>query len=68
MGGTLSQYSDDRVLYPVAYFLAKHSVQEYNYNIYNKELLTVVKALEEWKPELEGTREQFTVVTDYRNL
>ena len=41
------QYSDNRVLYLVIYFLAKHLVQEYNYNIYNKELLAIVKALEE---------------------
>ena len=54
-GGTLSQYGDDGVLYPVAYFSAKHSAQECNYDIYDKELLAIIKALEEWRPELEGS-------------
>ena len=38
---------DDRELYPVAYFSAQHSAQKYNYDIYDKELLAVIKALEE---------------------
>ena len=29
---------------------------ELNYNIYNKELLIVVEALQEWKVYLEGTK------------
>jgi transposase InsO family protein len=67
-GGTLSQIGDDGALYPVAYFSAKHSAQECNYDIYDKELLAVIKALEEWQPELEGTKQPFQVVTDHKNL
>ena len=54
-GGTLLQEGDDSELNPVAYFLAKHSAAECNYDIYDKELLAIIKALEEWRPELEGT-------------
>jgi len=43
----LSQYNDNRKLRLVIFFSAKHSVLEYNYEIYNKELLAIVKALEE---------------------
>jgi hypothetical protein len=32
------------------------------------ELLAIIKALEEWKPELEGSREPFQVITDHKNL
>ena len=53
---------------PVAYFSAKHNPQECNYEIYNKELLAIVKALEEWRPELERTEEEFEVITDHKNL
>jgi reverse transcriptase-like protein len=31
-------------------------------------LLAIIKALEEWRPELGGTEEQFDVVTDHKNL
>lgn len=39
---------------PVAYFSQRYTAAECNYDIYNKELLAIIKALEEWKPELEG--------------
>jgi hypothetical protein len=52
----------------VAYFSAKHSPQECNYDIYDKELLAIIKALEEWQPELEGSQSQFEIITDHKNL
>jgi hypothetical protein len=52
--GMLSQYDDNGILYPVAFFSKKHSLAEYNYEIYDKELLAIVWAFEEWRPELEG--------------
>lgn len=68
VGGTLSQYGNDGVLYPVAYFSAKHNAAECNYDIYDKELLAIIKALEEWRPELEGARRPFEIFSDHRNL
>lgn len=53
-GGVLSQYDDEGRLRPVAYFSRKHTPAECNYEIYDKELLAIVKAFEEWRPELEG--------------
>ena len=67
-GGTLLQPGDGGELHPVAYFSSKHSAQECNYDIYDKELLAVVKALEEWRPELEGAAQRFDIVTDHKNL
>jgi len=32
----------------------KHSPAECNYDIYDKELMAIIKALEEWRPECEG--------------
>jgi len=43
----LYQASKDSKLKPVAFFSAKHSAPEYNYKIYNKELLAIIKALKE---------------------
>ena len=46
-GGVFSQYDDENKLRPVAYFFLKHSAAEYNYEIYDKELLAIIKSLEE---------------------
>jgi len=67
-GGVLLQYDDQNKLRPVAFFSAKHSAAECNYEIYDKELLAIVKALEEWQPELEGNSRDFEVKTDHKNL
>ena len=47
-----------------------HSLNEveHNYPIYDKELLAVVRALEEWRHYLEGVMHQFEVLTDHKNL
>lgn len=67
-GGALSQYDSNGILHPVAFFSAKHTPAECNYEIYDKELLAIVKAFEEWRPELQGTEEPVEVVTDHKNL
>jgi hypothetical protein len=53
--GILSQYDDDGVLRPVAFFSKKHFPQEVNYEIYGKELLAIIRAFEKWRPEFERT-------------
>ena len=67
-GGVLYQANEDGKLKPVAFFSAKHSAPECNYEIYDKELLAIVKALEEWRLELQGTEQPFKIITDHKNL
>jgi hypothetical protein len=67
-GGVLSQYDEDGTLRPVAYFSKTHSAPECNYEIYDKELMAIVKAFEEWRPELQGSPHPISVLTDHRNL
>lgn len=67
VGGVLSQYDDNGLLRPCAYFSKKNSPAECNYKIYDKELLAVVRCLEEWETELISIR-QFKIITDHRNL
>jgi hypothetical protein len=50
----LSQYDDDGILHPVAFFSKKHSPAKCNYEIYDKERIAIVRAFEEWRLELEG--------------
>ena len=51
--GILSQLHGD-VWKPVAYFLKKMSPAECNYEIYDKELLAVVKPFELWSRPVNG--------------
>lgn len=67
-GGILSQFDENGSLYPVAYFSKKHSPAECNYEIYDKELMAIVRAFEEWRPELEGLTSPINVVSDHKNL
>jgi hypothetical protein len=64
----LSQDDDDNILHPVAYFLKKHSPAEYNYEIYNKELMAIVRAFEEWCPKLQSVINPIRVLSNYKNL
>ena len=48
----------------------KMSPQECNYEIYNKELLAIIRAFEEWHPELARTPvgDPVKVLTNHKNL
>ena len=48
----LSQYNNKRFLRSYVYFSKKNSLVEYNYEIYNKELLAVIWCFEKWDVEL----------------
>ena len=41
--GILSQYNKDGVLYFIIYFLKWLNPAKYNYEIYNKELLAIIR-------------------------
>jgi hypothetical protein len=66
--GVLSQYDDGGILHPVAFFSKKHTPTECNYEIYDKALMAIVRAFEEWRPELEGALHPIQVLSDHKNL
>jgi len=66
--GILSQHDDDGVLHPVAFYSKKHSPAECNYEIYDKELMAIIRAFEEWRPHLEGSHHPIQVLSDHKNL
>ncbi|KAH0375210.1 hypothetical protein KCU92_g10240, partial [Aureobasidium melanogenum] len=68
IGGILSQQDDQGFWKPVAYMSAKMLPAECNYEIYDKELLAIVRAFEEWRPELEGSQDKIEVLSDHKNL
>jgi len=52
----------------VAFILKAFNETERNYEIYNKEMLGVIRCLEAWRHFLEGARIKFEVWTDHKNL
>ena len=66
-GAVLSQRQDDGTLAPCAYLSQRLSPAEVNYEIHDKELLAIIRALKEWRPELKMVP-RFTIVTDHKNL
>jgi hypothetical protein len=68
IGAILSQPDEDGVLHPVAYYSRKFTAPEINYPIYDKELLAIIAAFEEWRPYLAGAQHRVQVITDHKNL
>jgi hypothetical protein len=66
--GVISQKGKDGVRRPIAYMSKKHNPAECNYEIYDKELMAIVRCFEEWRAELQGSAHPITVITDHRNL
>ena len=67
IGGVLSQEQEGKWK-PVAFLSRTMSPMEKNYEIYNKELLAIVEALEKWRQYLLDIVEKFKVWTDHENL
>jgi len=55
-------------LHPVAYYSATFTETECNYNIYDQELLAIMKAITHWRPYLIWMETLFTIYTDHTNL
>ncbi|QRW17323.1 Retrotransposable element Tf2 protein [Rhizoctonia solani] len=67
-GAILSQRNSEGKLAPVAYLSKSLSPAEKNYNIFDKELLAVIRAFKEWRHLLEGSELPVQVLTDHKNL
>ncbi|QRW15541.1 Retrotransposable element Tf2 protein [Rhizoctonia solani] len=68
IGAILSQQGKDNQLHPVAYMSKSFSGAKANYDTHDKELLAIIKALEEWCIFLEATDRPIQVFTDHCNL
>ena len=66
MGRVLSMECEDRLWRPVAFLSKSLNEMERNYEIYDKEMLAIIRGLESWRHLLEEV--QFEIWTDYKNL
>ena len=62
------QRQEDGKRHPVGFYSTTLNDAERNYDIYDKELLAVVKSLENWRPYLAGSPHKAIVYTDHMNL
>jgi len=67
-GGILSVKCKDGKWKPVAFLSKSLNETEGNYEIHDKEMLAVIRGLENWRHLLEGTKFKFEVWTDHKNL
>nr|VWO97963.1 BZIP domain-containing protein [Ganoderma boninense] len=67
-GGVLLQKLEDGAWHPVAYRSQSMAEAERNYEIYDREMLGIIRALEDWQHYLEGLPATFDIITDHRNL
>jgi hypothetical protein len=68
-GGVISQkQTSDGLHHPIAFRSESLSEPKRNYEIYDRELLAIVRGLEDWRHYLIGLPEPFTIATDHRNL
>ena len=67
-GGVISQKADDGLWHPVAYRSESMAPAERNYEIYDREMLAIIRGLEDWRHFLEGLPQPFEIITDHQNL
>ncbi len=53
---------------PIAYWSRKLSRLKKRYEVHDKELLAIVKALQDWRPYLTGTEKSIQIYTNHKNL
>ncbi len=69
VGAVLTQEADGtKKRKPIAYYSGTFTPAEENYDIYKKEFLAVLKALENWRAHLIWTKKPFVIETDHKNL
>ena len=61
IGGMLSMECKDRLWRPVAFLSKSLNEIERNYEIHNKEMLVVIRGLENWRYLLKGAKHKFKV-------
>ena len=66
--GVLFMECENRLWRPVAFLSKSLNEMERNYEIHDKEMLVIIRRLENWRYLLEGTRFKFKIWTDHKNL
>jgi len=68
IGGVLLQKLDDSLWHPVTFRSQFMIKAKQIYKIYNKEMLAIICALENWQHYLKGLPQSFDIISNYQNL
>ena len=67
-GAVLTQLDTNGDWHPCAFISKTFSPTERNYEIYDQELLAIIRALEEWRHYIQGSPHTMMVLSDHKNL
>ena len=67
-GAVLTQLDANGEQHPCAFISKTFSPMERNYEIYNRELLAIIRALEEWRHYIQGSEHSTVIFSDHKNL
>jgi len=68
IGAVLSQKFEDGNIHPCAFLSKKMSPAQFNYDVFDKEMLAIVYALQKWRHYALGTPYKITIFSDHQNL
>ena len=67
-GAVLTQLDSNGDRHPVSFISKTFSPTERNYEIYDRELLAIIRALDEWRHYIQGSPHTTMVLSDHKNL
>ena len=67
-GAVLTQLDTNGDRHPISFISKTLSPAERNYEIYDRELLAIIRALEEWRHYIQGSPHTTIVLSDHKNL
>ena len=67
-GAVLTQLDSNGDRHLVSFISKTFSPTEHNYEIYDRELLAIIRALDKWQHYIQGSPHTTTILLDHKNL
>ena len=67
-GAILTQLDMNRDRHPIAFLSKTFAPNEKNYEIYDRELLAIIRVLKEWRHYVQGSNHPTTILSNHKNL
>ena len=68
VGAVLSQLGEDNKMHPITFYSSRMSPEEEGYEIYDQEMLAIMKALKKWRHHLQGAKYPVQIYSDHQSL